>query len=134
MSEAQPHRILAIIRRYRLDSFLMNSKRFMIVTILYALGPQTMGELRSMLGLTWGDIDSKLRSLEERGYVRMRKIFTLAGPRTLIELTERGAREYEELCEKLRSILESADDGRERLNSIRGSSTVPTGSGCRQRE
>ncbi|ABL78353.1 transcriptional regulator [Thermofilum pendens] len=90
------------------DPFLMNYKRFAIVTLLYAVGPMTVGELKRALGFSWGDLDSKLRSLEERGYVSARKVLTLAGPRTLVELTEKGVRAYEELRARLRSALDAA--------------------------
>lgn len=88
------------------DSFLMNYKRFAIVTLLYALGPMTVSELKRALGFSWGDLDSKLRSLEERGCVSVKRVLTLLGPRTVVELTSEGARAYEELCEKLRRALD----------------------------
>ena len=102
MSEQEiPRELSELLSGKRLDPFLMNYKRFMIMTLLYALGPRTVGELKRALGLSWGDIDSKLRSLEERGYVITRKILTLSGPRTLVELTEEGVREYERLSREL---------------------------------
>ena len=91
------------------DLFLLNPKRFLIVSLLYALGPLTAGELRRALGLSWGDLDSKLRSLKERGYVKVKKVITLSGPRTLIELTEKGLEEYEKLAADLRRLLEAAE-------------------------
>ncbi len=91
----------------RLNPDLMNPKRFLIATLLYVLGPRTMGELFKALGLTWGDLDSNIRRLRERGYVRTKKVLTLRGPRTLVELTEEGIREYERLVEELRELLEA---------------------------
>ncbi|RLF04434.1 MAG: transcriptional regulator [Thermoprotei archaeon] len=110
MSELEaPQELAELLSKRRLDPFLMNYKRFMIMTLLYALGSMTMSELRRALGLSWGDLDSKVRSLEERGYVTTRKVLTLSGPRTLVELTEEGLKEYEQLSRELRRLLEALE-------------------------
>ncbi|RLE81128.1 MAG: transcriptional regulator [Thermoprotei archaeon] len=88
-----------------LNPELMNPKRFLIVTFLYLFGPKTMGEIVKALNLTWGDLDSNVRRLREKGYVEVRKIPTLRGPRTAVKLTDRGVKEYRKLVEDLRSLL-----------------------------
>lgn len=96
------------------DGDLLNPKRFMIVTLLYALGPMSLRELRRALGLTWGDLDSNVRRLAEKGYVKLWRGLG-SGPRVLevkIGLTEVGEAEYEKLVAKLRELLESV--GRKR--------------------
>ncbi len=88
-----------------LDRELMNPKRFLIATLLYALGPKTMGDLAKALNLTWGDLDSNVRRLREKGYVKTLKVPTLKGPRTVVALTEKGVEEYEKLVKQLRTLL-----------------------------
>jgi DNA-binding MarR family transcriptional regulator len=93
------------------DGDLLNPKRFMIVTLLYALGPMSLRELRRALGLTWGDLDSNVRRLAEKGYVKLWRGLG-SGPRVLevkIGLTELGEAEYEKLVAKLRKLLESIE-------------------------
>ena len=90
-----------------LDSDLMNPKRFLIATLLYVMGPRTMADLVKALGLTWGDLDSNIRRLRDRGFVELKKVLTLRGPRTVVKLTERGVEEYERLVEALRRLLSS---------------------------
>ncbi len=87
-----------------LDPELMNPKRFSIVTYLYVFGPKTMAELVRALGLSWGDLDSNIRRLREKGYVSTRRQLTLKGPRVFVELTEKGRRAYEELARRLNEI------------------------------
>jgi len=97
------------------DGDLLNPKRFMIVTLLYALGPMSLRELRRALGLTWGDLDSNVRRLAEKGYVKLWRGLG-SGPRVLevkIGLTELGEAEYEKLVAKLRKLLESVEKKRE---------------------
>ena len=96
------------------DGDLLNPKRFMIVTLLYALGPMSLRELRRALGLTWGDLDSNVRRLAEKGYVKLWRGLG-SGPRVLevkIGLTELGEAEYEKLVAKLRKLLESFEKKR----------------------
>jgi len=93
------------------DGDLLNPKRFMIMTLLYALGPMSLRELRRALGLTWGDLDSNVRRLAEKGYVKLWRGLG-SGPRVLevkIALTERGEAEYEKLAARLRELLDSVD-------------------------
>jgi len=84
----------------------MNARRFVIATLLYSLGPMTVSEIARAAGLSLGDVDTHLRRLRERGYVRVYKAFTARGPRTVAELTEEGARRYLELLRSLRALAE----------------------------
>lgn len=52
----------------------MSPKRFLIATTLYLFGPRTEAELIKCLNLSWGDLDSNLRRLRERGYVSEKKV------------------------------------------------------------
>lgn len=96
------------------DSDLLNPKRFAIVSLLYALGPMSLRELRKALGITWGDLDSNVRRLTEKGYVRLWR-GPGAGPRILelkAELTESGIREYEKLAQQLSAVIRRVSDAR----------------------
>ena len=93
------------------DGDLLNPKRFAIMTLLYALGPMSLRELRRALGVTWGDLDSNVRRLAEKGYVRLWRGLS-SGPRVLevkVALTELGEAEYEKLVARLRALLESVE-------------------------
>jgi len=53
--------------------------------------------LQNMTNLTWGNLSSHLRKLEEAGYVAIAKSFEGRKPRTAISLTDQGRsalREY----------------------------------------
>jgi len=93
------------------DGDLLNPNRSMIMTLLYALGPMSLRELRRALGLTWGDLDSNVRRLAEKGYVELWRGLG-SGPRVLevkVALTELGEAEYEKLVARLRALLESVE-------------------------
>ncbi len=87
-----------------LDPVLMHPKRFLIVSLLYMLGPRTMSFIQKSLKMPWGPLYTHLKRLEEEGYIRSRKIITPFGPRTVIELTDKGLKAYHDLVAKLDKI------------------------------
>ncbi len=84
---------------------LLSAKRFLIATLLYLRGDMIMSQLRKATGLSWGDLESNIRTLEEYGIVVSRKIITLNGPRTIIYLTPQGIEAYEQLASLLRGVI-----------------------------
>ncbi|MEM2823889.1 MAG: MarR family winged helix-turn-helix transcriptional regulator [Thermofilaceae archaeon] len=99
---------------HEVDLDLLNPKRFAIVSLLYAIGPMSLRELRRTLNLTWGDLDSNIRRLHEKGYVRLWRGLG-SGPRILevkAELTEAGIREYEKLAQQLSAVLRKVEEAR----------------------
>ncbi|MEM1508266.1 MAG: transcriptional regulator [Thermofilaceae archaeon] len=102
------------------DVDLLNPKRFAIVSLLYALGPLSLRELRRALEISWGDLDNNIRRLHERGYIRLWRGLG-SGPRILelkAELTELGIREYEKLAERLGKILQEVSDARRPADNV----------------
>ncbi|HDJ84064.1 MAG TPA: hypothetical protein ENG44_03580 [Desulfurococcaceae archaeon] len=87
-----------------LDPVLMNPKRFLIASLLYMLGPQTMSFIQKALKIPWGPLYTHLKRMEDEGYVRTRRVITPLGPRTMIELTERGIEAYKRLLNELQKI------------------------------
>ena len=93
---------------------LFNAKRFAIATLLYIYGRATMAWLRRETGLSWGDLDSNVRSMAREGIVRVWKDTTVEGPRTFVELTPEGRKAYEELAAYLETVLDGTRRGRGR--------------------
>lgn len=98
-----------------LNPDLFNRKRLMIMTLLYVSGPKVESDLFAALGLSWGDLDSNLRRLKDKGYIDSRKVLRLKGPRTVVFITRKGAAEYRQLVGNLRRVLNlaSEDDQKE---------------------
>ena len=92
-------------------SEVMKPKRFLIMTYLYVMGPTTMATLRRALGMGWGELSTHVEYLKSLGYVNARKAITLAGPRTVVALTDSGRAAYEELVRRLRSVISAVDGG-----------------------
>ncbi len=61
-------------------------------------------DLQTILSVTPGNLDSHLRTLEKEGFVKIKK--TLADrPRTIVMITEKGAKETKRYLKLLKEIL-----------------------------
>jgi DNA-binding MarR family transcriptional regulator len=60
---------------------------------------------QNLLTLTDGNLGSHLQTLEEAGYVKIKKGFVNRKPRTSISLTRKGRYEFEEHVAALKQIL-----------------------------
>ncbi|RLF04128.1 MAG: transcriptional regulator [Thermoprotei archaeon] len=89
----------------KLDPILRHPVRFSILTILVVSGYRTEGELAKSLRISWGRLSTHISKLEEEGYVKTRRHFTLYGPRTFVEITDKGVKAYYKYVETLENIL-----------------------------
>lgn len=80
-----------------IDQLLHSPARLMIATHLYVVDGADAVFLQNMTNLTWGNLSSHLRKLEDARYVAVEKSFKGRKPRTSIALTDKGRaalREY----------------------------------------
>ncbi len=89
-----------------LDDDIVNTKRLIIMTVLFVLREITESELLKATGMSWGSLSTHIARLEKRGYVERRRVITKKGIRTVVRITELGYRKYVEEVKKLRKILE----------------------------
>jgi len=61
-------------------------------------------ELLEVLDVTPGNLDSHLKTLSRAGYVEIGKVFA-DRPRTIIKITDKGAKETGEYLRKLKNLL-----------------------------
>ena len=72
------------------DSVLLSQVRLGVVSVLVGRGETTFTELRSLLGLTQGNLGAHLQSLKQAGYIEINKEFVERKPRTTANLTTLG--------------------------------------------
>ncbi|MEM8885125.1 MAG: transcriptional regulator [Planctomycetota bacterium] len=75
---------------HEFDGVLLSRARLGIVTVLMTRPEATFPELKSLLGLTQGNLGVHLKKLEEEGYVEVTKAFVERKPRTTARLTAKG--------------------------------------------
>ncbi len=73
-----------------IDSVIHAPARLRLITQLYVVESADATFLVNATGLTWGNLATHLRKLEEHGYISIDKGYNGRKPRTLISLTTRG--------------------------------------------
>lgn len=84
-----------------------NRVRLGIMSVLLAGDPRDFTTLRSLLGVTDGNLASHLRVLEEHRYVKVRKEFVRRKPQTSYTVTETGRRAFQEHLAALEKVIRS---------------------------
>ena len=97
------------VRPDDIDAVIHERVRLAIVAALAVSPKLSFGELKSMLGLTDGNLSAHSRTLEEAGYIVVEKTFRGRRPYTAMRLTPKGRRAFERYLETLRQIVSRAE-------------------------
>ncbi len=106
-----------------LERIFHEPNRMAILSALCAASdPLSFTELKSLSGLTDGNLSRHLKALEEAGVVRLRKTFVGVKPRTTVALTDKGLKRFEEYLAALSDVLKKAKQAMagERGKSVAG--------------
>ena len=92
-----------------LERIFHEPNRMAIVSALCAAdGELTFTELKSLGGLTDGNLSRHLKALEDDGVIRIRKAFVGVKPRTTVALTDKGMKRFDEYLSALSDVLRKA--------------------------
>jgi DNA-binding MarR family transcriptional regulator len=89
-----------------LDRVVHSPARLMILAYLAAVDSADFTFLMNQVGLTRGNLSSHLKTLEEAGYVDIRKEFVDRVPHTLIQLTDAGRQAIQAYRQQMRAIVD----------------------------
>ena len=103
----------------KLDRVIHEKGRLMIMSLLAANETLTFRELKDLLGMTDGNLSVHMRTLEESGYVSVRKSFVNRKPRSEYALTPEGREAFQEHIQALESIVQQTQAA-ESLRSLGG--------------
>lgn len=73
-----------------IDTVIHAPARLRLVTQLYVVDSADATFLVNQTGLTWGNLATHLRKLEESGYVKISKGYQGRKPHTVVALTKKG--------------------------------------------
>ena len=93
---------------HKLDRVIHEKGRLAIMSLLAATESLTFKELRDLLEMTDGNLSVHMRTLEENGYVSVRKDFVKRKPQTTYALTTEGRRAFAEHIEALEAIIQQS--------------------------
>jgi DNA-binding MarR family transcriptional regulator len=95
----------------RLDPTIHAPHRLRICSMLSVVRDADFATLRDELGVSDSVLSKQLRTLEEAGYVKVRKTSTGGRSRTWASLTAAGRRAFTAHVAELRRIVDGADVG-----------------------
>jgi DNA-binding MarR family transcriptional regulator len=93
-----------------LDRLIHERVRLGIVSALAVNRSLSFNELKSMLGLTDGNLSVHARKLEEAGYVECTKSFEGRTPRTEFRLTDSGRGALEAYLNHMEALIQAVRD------------------------
>jgi len=92
-----------------LERIFHEPNRMAILSALCAAGdPLSFTEMKSLSGLTDGNLSRHLKALEEANVIRISKTFVGVKPRTTVVLTDKGLKRFDEYLSALSDVLRKA--------------------------
>jgi DNA-binding MarR family transcriptional regulator len=91
------------------DPLLLSQVRLGIVTVLITRKDASFSDLKSLLGLTQGNLGIHLQKLEEAGYVATKKAFVKRKPRTTVRITAKGRDAFLRHVEQLEKVARATE-------------------------
>ena len=88
-----------------IDPVIHAPARLKLITQLYVVEEADATFLSNATGLTWGNLSTHLRKLEEHRYVKIDKEFRGRKPRTVIALTDRGRTAFQQYRTTIQTAL-----------------------------
>lgn len=92
-----------------IDAVIHERVRLAVVSALAVSPELSFNELKTMLGLTDGNLSAHARTLEEAGYLVIDKTFRGRRPHTTMRLTLKGRKAFERYLGTLRQIIDQGE-------------------------
>lgn len=89
------------------DKVIHESARLIIMSYLYLVESADFLFIMKQTGLTFGNLSSHMKKLEEAGYIEVIKEFVNRRPRTILQMTPLGKSTFDEYRKLMKVILDS---------------------------
>ena len=89
-----------------INKIIHEPARLIITAHLYVVESADFLFLQRQTGLTWGNISSHIRKLENAGYVAVNKEFIDKKPHTTLKLTDKGRAAFQEYRKNIKQVFE----------------------------
>jgi len=90
----------------KINKMIHEPARLLIIAHLFVVESADFLFLQRQTGLTWGNISSHLRKLENAGYVAVEKEFIDKKPHTTLKLTDKGQKAFQEYRKNMKQVFE----------------------------
>ena len=89
-----------------IDKIIHEPARLLLMAHLFVVESADFLFLQRQTGLTWGNISSHLRKLENAGYVVVEKEFIDKKPHKTLKLTDAGRNAFKEYRRNMKQVFE----------------------------
>ena len=89
-----------------INKIIHEPARLLLMAHLFVVESADFLFLQRQTGLTWGNISSHLRKLENAGYVSVQKEFIDKKPHTTLKLTEEGRAAFKEYRKNMKQVFD----------------------------
>jgi len=89
-----------------INKIIHEPARLLLMAHLFVVESADFLFLQRQTGLTWGNMSSHLRKLENAGYVAVEKEFIDKKPHTTLKLTDKGRRAFKEYRKNMKQVFE----------------------------
>lgn len=88
-----------------IDKVIHSPARLSIIAHLYVVESADFLFLMSQTGLTFGNLSTHMRKLEDAGYIEVIKEFTGRKPHTMLRLTKKGRAAFEDYRKQMKQLF-----------------------------
>jgi len=88
-----------------IDKLIHEPARLNIMTRLYVVESADFLFMMRQTGLTFGNLSAHMSKLEEAGYIDIIKEFVGKKPHTMLKLTEKGRRAFDDYRKKMKQFF-----------------------------
>lgn len=88
-----------------LQDIISQKVRLGILSILAVSGKESFGDLLGQLDVTDGNLSSHLKMLSKHSLIKIKKSFENNRPKTDVEITGKGHREFEKYLDSMEDLL-----------------------------
>ena len=93
-----------------IDQIIHAPARLNILALLYVVTSLDYVFLKNQTGLSWGNLATHLKKLEEAGYIEIEKGYQGKKPQSIIKLTPEGRQAFKDYKQKLQQVLDDLPD------------------------
>lgn len=90
-----------------IDKLIHEPARLQILSYLSVVESADFIFLMRQTGLTWGNLSSHMSKLEEAGYLEVEKEFVGKKPHTLLHLTEKGRKAFNDYRHRMQQVFDT---------------------------
>ncbi|MFX1252622.1 MAG: winged helix-turn-helix domain-containing protein [Promethearchaeota archaeon] len=88
-----------------INKLIHEPSRLVVISYLYVVKNADLIFFKRKTNLSWGNLSSHVSKLEEAGYIKIEKTFRNKKPVTILEITDKGRKAFDEYKNIMKEVL-----------------------------